>query len=77
MIDTLELYAPTLKGLGAVHAFATESLECLVFDSKIPESHVAVAAYLYGKSIFVPVADIRASYGNVISDFRSHPICGR
>lgn len=52
MVDTLELYSPTLKGLQEVHGFATEHLEQLVFDQKIADKHAATAAYLYGGSPF-------------------------
>jgi hypothetical protein len=53
MVDTLELYSPTLKGLQEVHGFATEHLENLVFDQKIGDRHAATAAYLYGTSFYV------------------------
>lgn len=46
--DTLELYAPVLKGLQDVHGFTTDYLEKLVFDQNIAEKWAGTAAYLYG-----------------------------
>ena len=49
VVDSLELYAPVLKGLQEVHAYTCERLESLVFDQTMPYDHSEAAAFLYGK----------------------------
>lgn len=48
MIDTLDLYAPALKGLTDVHAYACETLESVIFDQQKADQRGQAAAFLYG-----------------------------
>lgn len=48
MIDTLDLYAPALKGLTDVHAYACETLESVIFDQQKAGQRGQAAAFLYG-----------------------------
>lgn len=48
MIDTLDLYAPALKGLTDVHAYACETLESIIFDQQKADQRGQAAAFLYG-----------------------------
>ncbi|EIW72381.1 hypothetical protein TREMEDRAFT_26582 [Tremella mesenterica DSM 1558] len=51
IVDTLELYAPVLKGLQEVHAYVCDKLEGLVFDERFGENHLLAAAYIYGQAM--------------------------
>lgn len=48
VIDTLDLYAPALKGLTDVHAYACETLESIIFDQQKADQRGQAAAFLYG-----------------------------
>lgn len=48
VIDTLDLYAPALKGLTDVHAYACETLESIIFDQRKADQRGQAAAFLYG-----------------------------
>lgn len=52
MIDTLDLYAPALKGLTDVHAYACETLESIIFDQQNTDQRGQAAAFLYGRFFF-------------------------
>jgi hypothetical protein len=49
IVDTLDLYAPSLKGLQDIHAFTCETLESLLFDGRSGVRQAQAAAYLYGE----------------------------
>nr|ODN96689.1 hypothetical protein L204_03398 [Cryptococcus depauperatus CBS 7855] len=51
VIDTLDLYAPTLKGLTDVHAYACETLESIIFDQGRLDQRGQAAAFLYGHAM--------------------------
>ncbi|WVR06060.1 hypothetical protein IAU60_003088 [Kwoniella sp. DSM 27419] len=51
VIDTLDLYAPALKGLNDVHAYACETLERIVFDEPERDQRIQAAAFLYGQAM--------------------------
>lgn len=52
VIDTLDLYAPALKGLTDVHAYACETLESIIFDRQNTGQRGQAAAFLYGTFFF-------------------------
>nr|XP_018999660.1 uncharacterized protein I203_07857 [Kwoniella mangroviensis CBS 8507]OCF63121.1 hypothetical protein I203_07857 [Kwoniella mangroviensis CBS 8507] len=51
VIDTLDLYAPSLKGLTDVHAYTCETLESIIFDQPVADRRGQAAAYLYGQAM--------------------------
>ncbi|KIR78890.1 hypothetical protein I306_04100 [Cryptococcus gattii EJB2] len=51
VIDTLDLYAPALKGLTDVHAYACETLESVIFDQQKAGQRGQAAAFLYGQAM--------------------------
>ncbi|ODN92024.1 hypothetical protein L198_05696 [Cryptococcus wingfieldii CBS 7118] len=51
VIDTLDLYAPALKGLTDVHAYACETLESIIFDQQKVDQRGQAAAFLYGQAM--------------------------
>ncbi|WWC86456.1 uncharacterized protein L201_001333 [Kwoniella dendrophila CBS 6074] len=51
VIDTLDLYAPSLKGLTDVHAYTCETLESIIFDQPVADKRGQAAAYLYGQAM--------------------------
>ncbi|WVW82548.1 hypothetical protein I302_104559 [Kwoniella bestiolae CBS 10118] len=51
VIDTLDLYAPALKGLTDVHAYTCETLESIIFDQPVADRRGQAAAYLYGQAM--------------------------
>ncbi|WVF70243.1 hypothetical protein IAT40_005032 [Kwoniella sp. CBS 6097] len=51
VIDTLDLYAPSLKGLTDVHAYACETLESIIFDQPVADRRGQAAGYLYGQAM--------------------------
>ncbi|WVQ82472.1 hypothetical protein IAT38_004601 [Cryptococcus sp. DSM 104549] len=51
VIDTLDLYAPALKGLTDVHAYACETLESIIFDQQKAGQRGQAAAFLYGQAM--------------------------
>ncbi|OCF37694.1 hypothetical protein I316_00821 [Kwoniella heveanensis BCC8398] len=51
VIDTLDLYAPSLKGLTDVHAYACETLESIIFDQPVADRRGQAASYLYGQAM--------------------------
>ncbi|WRT64368.1 uncharacterized protein IL334_001300 [Kwoniella shivajii] len=51
VIDTLDLYAPSLKGLTDVHAYTCETLESIIFDQPVADRRAQAAAYLYGQAM--------------------------
>ncbi|OXG92409.1 hypothetical protein C345_05935 [Cryptococcus neoformans A2-102-5] len=51
VIDTLDLYAPALKGLTDVHAYACETLESIIFDQQNTDQRGQAAAFLYGQAM--------------------------
>ncbi|CAD6575349.1 MAG: hypothetical protein TREMPRED_001360 [Tremellales sp. Tagirdzhanova-0007] len=50
IVDTLDMYAPMLKGLHEVHAYTCEKLESLVLDRSVSARHGSAAAYLHGQA---------------------------
>ncbi|WWC66185.1 uncharacterized protein I206_100086 [Kwoniella pini CBS 10737] len=51
VIDTLDLYAPALKGLTDVHAYTCETLESIIFDQPVADRRGQAAAFLYGQAM--------------------------
>ncbi|KAL0241969.1 hypothetical protein I308_106143 [Cryptococcus tetragattii IND107] len=51
VIDTLGLYAPALKGLTDVHAYACETLESIIFHQQKADQRGQAAAFLYGQAM--------------------------
>ena len=74
IVDSLELYAPVLKGLQDVHAYVCDKLEGLVFDERFGENHLLAAAYIYGelRASRTGTAHVgRSGHGDVSPDYRS------
>ncbi|WWD17654.1 hypothetical protein CI109_102095 [Kwoniella shandongensis] len=51
VIDTLDLYAPALKGLTDVHGYVCETLESVIFDQQVADRRGQAAAYLCGQAM--------------------------
>ncbi|KAK8866140.1 hypothetical protein IAR55_001291 [Kwoniella newhampshirensis] len=51
VIDTLDLYAPALKGLNDVHGYVCETLESVIFDQQAADQRGQAAAFLYGQAM--------------------------
>ncbi len=51
LIDTLDMYAPSLKGLQEMHSYTCESLEAILFDRRGDDKTAFAAAFLYGQAM--------------------------